>query len=249
MRGPVRPRGADTDGHDNGITAGRLTIVDFSFSELDATRRQMDLDVAELLASLAGEDRVVSAAAGVLGAGRLARAVPLLQPLALSAATRTAVARHDGLLARTRAAAAAASGQEPPELARGQRVLPQTLLAIAALTGAFCYLLPKLAQVGSSWHALQSAHWIWLPVVIAFSALTYLASAIPLLGSTTVRLPFWPTVLTYGASSFINRVSPANVGGMTLNVRYLQKTGVEPSAGIAAVGVNAPGPSSTRSCW
>ena len=115
-----------------------------------------------------------------------------------------------------------------------QRVRPRTLLAIAALTGAFYYLLPKLAQVGSSWHALQSAHWIWLPVVIAFSALTYLASAISMLGSVTVRLPFWPTVLTQGASSFINRVSPANVGGMALNVRYLQKTGVEPSAGVAA---------------
>jgi len=222
--------------------AGRTTIVDFSFSELDATPRQMDLDVAELLASLAvlaGEDRVVSAAAGVLGAGRLGRAVPLLQPLALSAATRRAVAGHDGLLTRTRTAAAAASGLQSPELARVQRVRPRTLLAIAALTGAFYYLLPKLAQVGSSWHALQSAHWIWLPVVIAFSALTYLASAISMLGSVTVRLPFWPTVLTQGASSFINRVSPANVGGMALNVRYLQKTGVEPSEGVAAVGVNA----------
>jgi undecaprenyl-diphosphatase len=120
-----------------------------------------------------------------------------------------------------------------------RRVRPRTLLAIAALTGAFYYLLPKLAQVGSSWHALQSAHWIWLPVVIAFSALTYLASAISLLGSVPMRLPFWPTVLTQGASSFINRVSPANVGGMALNVRYLQKTGVESSAGVAAVGVNA----------
>jgi uncharacterized protein (TIRG00374 family) len=55
----------------------------------------------------------------------------------------------------------------------------------------------------------------------------------------TIRLPFWPTVLTQGASSFINRVSPANVGGMALNVRFLQKSGVEPSAGVAAVGVNA----------
>jgi glycosyltransferase 2 family protein len=222
--------------------AAPLTIVDFSFSELGATPRQMDLDVAELLASLAvlaDEDRAVSAAAGVLGAGRLARAVPLLQPLALSAATRRAVARHDGLLTRTRAAAAVASGQEPPELARLQRVRPRTLLAIAALSGAFYYLLPKLAEVGGSWHALQSAHWIWLLVVIAFSALTYLASAISLLGSVTVRLPFWPTVLAQGASSFINRVSPANVGGMALNVRYLQKTGVEPSVGVASVGVNA----------
>jgi undecaprenyl-diphosphatase len=169
----------------------------------------------------------------------LARSLPLLQPLALSAATRRAVKGQDGLLTRTRAAAAAASGQEAPDLARVQRVRPRTLLTIAALAGAFYYLLPQLADVGSSWHALQSAHWIWLPVVIAFSALTYLASAVSLLGSVSARLPFWPTVLTQGASSFINRVSPANVGGMALNVRYLQKCGVEPSAGVTAVGVNA----------
>jgi undecaprenyl-diphosphatase len=222
--------------------SGLPRIVDFSFSELAATQRQTDLDVAELLASLAvlaGEDRAAAAAAAGLGGQEVARSLPLLQPLALSAATRRAVAGQDGLLTRTRAAAAAASGQEAPDLARVQRVRPRTLLTIAALAGAFYYLLPKLAQVGGSWHALQSAHWIWLPVVIAFSALTYLAGAISLLGSVPARLPFWPTVLTQGASSFINRVSPANVGGMALNVRYLQKCGVEPSAGVTAVGVNA----------
>jgi len=222
--------------------AGLPRIVDFGFSELAATPRQMDLDLAELLASLAtlaGEDRAVAAAAEVLGAQGVAPAVPLLQPLALSAATRRAVAGHDGLLARTRSAAAAASGQDAQDLARVQRVRPRTLLAIAAAAGAFYYLLPQLANVGSSWRAMQSAHWIWLPVIIAFSVLTYLAGAISLQGSVTVRLPFWPTVLTQGASSFVNRVSPANVGGMALNVRYLQKSGVEPSAGVAAVGVNA----------
>ncbi len=222
--------------------AGRPRLVDFSFSELAATQRQMDLDVAELLASLAtlaGEDRAVSTAGEILGAQGVAPSVPLLQPLALSAATRHAVARHDGLLTRTRTKAAAVSGQKAQDLARVQRVKPRTLLAIAAVAGAFYYLLPQLAGVGSSWRAVQSAHWIWLPVVIACSALTYLASAIGLLGSVSIRLPFWPTVLTQGASSFVNRVSPANVGGMALNVRYLQKSGVEPSAGVAAVGVNA----------
>jgi len=100
-------------------------------------------------------------------------------------------------------------------------------------------VLPSLAKVGSDWRAFESAEWIWLPVVIAFSALTYLASAVALLGSVSVRLPFGPTVLTQGASSFVNRVSPSNVGGMALNVRFLQKSGVEPSAGVTAVGVNA----------
>jgi glycosyltransferase 2 family protein len=221
---------------------GLPRIVDFSFSELAATRRQLDLDVAELLASLAalaGEDRAVSAAVKVLGAEGVAPAVPLLQPLALSAATRRAVARQDGLLTRTRAAAAAAGGLENPELVRVQRVRPRTLLAIAAVAGGFYILLPQLAKVGNPLPALESAQWAWVLVAIAFSALTYLASAIGLLGGVTVRVPFWPTVLTQGASSFVNRVSPSNVGGMALNVRFLQKAGVEPSAGAAAVGVNS----------
>jgi glycosyltransferase 2 family protein len=221
---------------------GRPWVVDFSFSELDATQRQMALDVAELLASLAaiiGADKAVAAAAAVIGSDSLAAAVPLLQPLALSAGTRRAVARHDGLLAQTRAAAAAAGGREDTELARIQRVRPRTLLAIAALAGAFYYLLPQLAQVGSSWRAVQSADWAWLPLVIALSAVTYLASAVGLTGAVLPRIRFWPTVLAQAASSFVNRVSPANVGGMALNARYLQKSGVETSAGVAAVGVNS----------
>jgi uncharacterized protein (TIRG00374 family) len=222
--------------------ACRPWIVDFSFSELGATQRQMALDVAELLASLAaviGADRAVGSAAAVIGPDGVADAVPLLQPLALSAGTRRAIARHDGLLARTRAAAAAASGREAQDLARIQRVRPRTLLAIAAAAGAFYYLLPQLAHVGSSWRAVQSADWAWLPLVIALSAVTYLASAVALMGAVVPRIRLWPTVLAQAASSFINRVSPANVGGMALNARYLQKSGVEPSAGVAAVGVNS----------
>ena len=217
-------------------------IVDFSFSELGATQRQIALDVAELLASLAamiGADRAVGSAAAAIGPDRVADAVPLLQPLALSAGTRHAIARHDGLLARTRAAAAAASGREDQALARIQRVRPRTLLAIAAAAGAFYFLLPQLAQVGNSWRAVQTADWAWLPLVIALSALTYLASAIALMGAVLPRIRLWPTVLAQAASSFVNRVSPANVGGMALNARYLQKSGVEAGAGVAAVGVNS----------
>ncbi len=221
---------------------GLPRVADFSFAELGATPRQMDLDVAELLASLAtlvGEDRAVSTAVAVLGAQGVALAVPLLQPLALSAGTRLAIKRQPGLLKRTRSAAAAASGLDSAELARLERVRPRTLLAIAAASAAFYILLPELGQIGGAWRAVQSAHWIWLPAVIAFSVLTYLASAIGLLGGVSARVPFWPTVLAQGASSFVNRVSPSNVGGMALNVRFLQKSGVEPTAGVATVGVNA----------
>ena len=218
-------------------------LVDFSFAELAATGRQRAIDVAELLTSLAGRigpDRAVAAAAAAIGASGVAAAVPLLQPLALSAGTRRAIKGQDELLKRTRAAAIAASGDDADkDLARLQRVRPRTLLVIAALAGAFYFLLPQIAQVSSSWHALQSANWAWLPAVIALSALTYLASAAALIGSVPGHVPFGPAVLVQGASSFINRVSPANVGGMALNVRFLQKSGTDTPASVAAVGVNS----------
>ena len=153
--------------------SGRPRIVDFSFSELGATRRQMALDVAELLASLAV---IVGSAQGGAARGRgdrparVAAAVPLLQPLALSACTRRAIAGHDGPLVHTRTAAAAAGGREDQELARIRRVRPRTLLVIAVAAGAFYFLLPQLAQVGDGWHAFLSAEWTWLPVVIVMSA-------------------------------------------------------------------------------
>jgi len=217
-------------------------IVDFGFAEHSATRRQQDLDVAELLASLAilaGEERAVCSATEVIGPAAVAAAVPLLQPLALSAATRQAIAGHEGLLARTRSAAAAAAGVPDQELASVQRVRPRTLVTIAAASGAFYFVLPQLAKAAGSWRAVLTADWRWLPVVIAASALTYVASALALAGCVPIRLRFWPTLAAQLASSFINRVSPSNVGGMALNMRFLQRSGVEPAAGVAAVGVNA----------
>jgi len=222
---------------------GSPKLVDFSFAELAATSRQRAIDVAELLTSLAGRigpDRAVATATAAIGANGIAAAVPLLQPLALSAGTRRAIRGQDGLLKRTRAAAIAASGGDADQdLARLQRVRPRTLLAIAALAGAFYFVLPQIARVGSSWHALQSADWAWLPAIILLSALTYVASAIALIGSVPGHVPFGPAVLAQGGSSFINRVSPANVGGMALNARFLQKNGTSTPAGVAAVGVNS----------
>ncbi len=222
---------------------GRPRLTDFSFAELAATSRQRGIDVAELLTSLAGRigaDRAVASAAAVIGAGGVAAAVPLLQPLALSAGTRREIKGQDRLLKNTRAAAIAASGSEgDQDLTRLQRVRPRTLLAIAALAGAFYFLLPQIAQVSSSWQALQHVNWAWLPAIIGLSALTYAASAMALIGAVPGHVPFGPAVLAQAASSFINRVSPANVGGMALNARFLQRSGTSTPASVAAVGVNA----------
>jgi len=75
-------------------------MTDFTSRHLTETQRQMDIDLAELrasLATLAGADRTVSSATAVIVALEVAGRAPLLQPLALrpppatrSHSTRTA---------------------------------------------------------------------------------------------------------------------------------------------------------------
>ena len=47
-----------------------------------------------------------------------------------------------------------------------------------------------------------------------------------------------PNLAAQMASSFVNRVTPANVGGMALNVRFLQKAGIAPAEAVTGIGLN-----------
>ena len=221
------------------VEAGRPTIIDLSFGEESATPRAQAIDRAELLGSLAtlvGPERALASAARVLDADDLATALPYLQPLALSASTRRQVSK--ALLTELRTGVAEVTGEEAPPLERLVRVRPRTLMTVVVLTGAFYLLLPQLANVDDSVRALRSANWGWVGVCIVMSGLTYVASAIGMLGGVPERLPFGPTVMAQLASSFVNRVTPANVGGMALNVRFMQKSGVDSGSAVTGMGLN-----------
>ena len=221
------------------VAAGRPTIIDLSFGEESATPRSRAIDRAELLASLAalvGPERALASAARVLDPADLATALPYLQPLALSASTRHQVSKK--LLTELRDGIAEVTGEEVPSLERLVRFRPRTLLTVAVLTGAFYLLLPQLANVDDSVRAMRSANWGWLAVCIVMSGLTYVASAIGMAGGVPGRLPFVPTVMAQLGSSFVNRVTPANVGGMALNVRFMQKAGVDSGAAVTGMGLN-----------
>jgi undecaprenyl-diphosphatase len=130
------------------------------------------------------------------------------------------------------------TGREVAPLERLIRVRPRTIFMIATLTGAFYILLPQLASVDDSVEALRSANWLWLVGAVVMSGFTYVASAVGAVAATRQRLPLGPTTQVALASSFVNRVTPANVGGMALNVRYLQKAGVPPAEAVTGVGLN-----------
>ena len=222
------------------VGAGEPVIIDLGFGEESATPRMQAIDRAELLASLGalvGPDRAVASAVRSIGAATIATALPYLQPLALSAATRKQMSK--ARLHELRDALATARGVEAPPLERLIRVRPRTLIMITALTGAFYVLLPQLANVGDSFVALRQASVPWLVVSIVMSLLTYVGGAIGVAGGVPEHIPFVPNVLLQLASSFVNRVSPANVGGMALNVRFLQKAGVPTPEAVTGVGLNS----------
>jgi len=220
---------------------GQPWLLDFGFAEAAASPRRLAGDVAELLASLAclaGADRAVRSATQALGTEPVAQALPLLQPAALAAATRAEVKARPGLLAELRERAAAATGTEPPPLEPLTRIRPRTLLLVVATGFAVHLLLPQVGELRHTLGALRGAHWDWMAIGLALAAASYLAAAVAQLGAVDPPLALGRTTLVQVASSFANRLTPASLGGMGLNVRYLQRTGMDRPSAVGAVAVN-----------
>jgi uncharacterized membrane protein YbhN (UPF0104 family)/membrane-associated phospholipid phosphatase/tRNA A-37 threonylcarbamoyl transferase component Bud32 len=220
---------------------GQPWLLDFGFAEAAASARRLAGDVAELLASLTclvGPDRAVCSAAQALGAEAVAEALPLLQPAALAAATRADLKARPGLLAELRERAAVAAGTEPPRLESLTRVRPGTLLLLVAGGFAVHLLLPQVGELRQTLEALRTARWAWLAVGLVLAAASYLAAAVAQLGAVDPPLALGRTTLAQVASSFVNRLTPASLGGMGLNVRFLERAGLDRSAAVAAVAVN-----------
>jgi len=219
----------------------RPWLLDFGFAEAAASPRRLAGDVAELLASLAcvvGADRAVHSAIRSLGAEAVAQALALLQPAALAAATRADLRARRGLLAELREQAAAATGTEPPRLEPLVRMRPTTLLLLLATGFAVHLLLPQVGELRQTLATLQAGRWDWLAAGLVLSAAGYLAAAVAQLGAVDPPLALGPTTLVQVASSFANRLTPASLGGMGLNVRYLQRAGLDRPAAVGAVAVN-----------
>jgi uncharacterized membrane protein YbhN (UPF0104 family) len=77
----------------------------------------------------------------------------------------------------------------------------------------------------------------WSFLALALSASTYLGATWALDGFVTERLSLVRTFLTQVAASFVILVTPAAVGGVALNVRYLRKAKLSAADAAASIGV------------
>lgn len=146
-------------------------------------------------------------------------------------------AREEDLLTQIRHQVLLIRPQAPVEPVRLERVKPRTLISlIAGAIGAY-FLLTQLTHIEFG-TLFDNAEWGWVAAAALFSALSYFAAAMSLLGFVPERVPFLRTAAAQVAGSFVKIVAPAAVGGVALNTRFLQRAGVRPGLAVASVGAS-----------
>ncbi|MEX0169188.1 flippase-like domain-containing protein [Streptomyces sp. LMG1-1-1.1] len=145
-------------------------------------------------------------------------------------------AREEDLLAQIRQQVLLIRPQAPVEPVRLERIKPRTLVSLIAGAVAAYFLLSQIARTPLS--TISQADWRWVAAAVLFSALSYVAAAMSLLGFVPERVGFWRTVVAQVAGSFVKIVAPAAVGGVALNTRFLQRGGVRPGLAVASVGAS-----------
>ncbi|WUS99100.1 lysylphosphatidylglycerol synthase domain-containing protein [Streptomyces sp. NBC_00708] len=146
-------------------------------------------------------------------------------------------AREEDLLSQIRREVLLIRPQAPVEPVRLERIKPRTLFSFIAGAIAAYFLISQVTQADFG-AVVEQAEWGWVAAALGFSALSYVAAAMSLLGFVPERVPFGRTVLAQVAGSFVKIVAPAAVGGVALNTRFLQRSGVRPGLAVASVGAS-----------
>ena len=217
-----------------------VILLDPGNGDVAATDVQIRLDQAQLLAEtalLVGPDRAADVAHLCVGGG-LSALVPLLQPVALHRSTRIALRHRKDVLPalRKRLTAEAPEGevQRPVQL---ERFRLRTIITLVIGVVAADILVGQLTKV-SFGDLLKHADWRWSLVALVLSVTTYLGATWSLTGFVVEKLNFVRTLLAQVAGSFVTLVTPAAVGGVALNLRFLRKSGVANADAAASVGVS-----------
>ena len=237
-------------------------LIGLNLAELGASDRQLSLDVAELLVSVAvkvGADKAVSSAIAGLGAPAVEAAEGYVQPLALSGPTRARARHHDqaqsvqsasgraksalrpggrpDLMRDVRTAVATATGTPPAKLEPLSRFTWKRTLALLSAFVVIYVLIPQLSNAGAAINALKDADWWWVLAASPAIFVVLVFATLLQIGAIPADLPFRPTYIVEFGGSFLNKVTPNGVGGMALSFRYLQKAGVSSGAATGSVGL------------
>ncbi len=208
--------------------------------DIAAADLSLRLDVAQFLTTLAllvGPERAVASGVSSLGSTTIVKALPLMQAVAMDAPTRSALRARKGLLRSVREQLLGLAPEgEPVEQVELRRLTPRTLVTVLGGSIATYVLLTQLARVNLG-DVLARAQWGWALGVLGFTVLSIAGASLVITGAVSTRLSFVRTYLTQLAVAFSGLVAPSAIGNIALNLRYLQRAGVNPAVAGGSVGL------------
>lgn len=219
---------------------GTVWLVGNDTGQIAASDVALRIDISEVLCTLAlaaGVERTVAAAQRVLGTEALTRALPTLQPVALSQTTRKALRGNRDVLVGLRDALVEIRPDQSIEQIQLERVRPRTLLLIIAGSFAGYALLSQLADVDLIGLISRANPW-WILLALLLSIATYFGAAWSLSGFVPEHVPLKRNLLAQLAGDFATLVSPPTLGAVAINMRFLQRAGLHPALAAASVGVS-----------
>ncbi|PFG44692.1 uncharacterized protein (TIRG00374 family) [Isoptericola jiangsuensis] len=222
--------------HAEGATP-TVWLTGWEQGEIASTALGRRLDLTQMLALLAlrvGAERAVTSAVRALPDEDVVAVGPLLQPVALPAATRVAVRERKGLIDALREALVARMPEvdvQPQNITRfGARTVITLTLSIVVVTALVTTM--NLDEISA---AVAAANPWWVVASFLLGAITWFGAALTFVAFSPERLPLGRATLTQMAGSFVSLAAPAGIGPAALNLRMLTRRGVSTPMAVATV--------------
>ncbi len=220
----------DTDG---------IALLEVNSGEIAASDLALRLDTVQLLTTVAivvGPERAVRTAVDVLGADPVIDALPLLQSIALSRSTRALLKDHKGLLHDLRTQIIDVTPADPEvEEIKLERLTVRGVVAVLGGAVAVYFIATQFTKVDFT--KLSSVDWRWASLAFVFAFLTYLGAGMTCVGFVVSKVSLFRATLTQYAVGFAGLLAPTAVGTVALNVRFLERSGVDPAVAVSSVGL------------
>lgn len=155
-----------------------------------------------------------------------------LDTVALPAPCGTSRDKRAGLRARTLAAGDLdLSGRPALRLPRRRTVLLAVVLGIPLAVLAVQFR----AEVEHQLADIPAPRWPWLPLIGVGTALYYVSNGIALRAGSGLPLGVRVSTAVQCAAAAANRIIPAGLGAIAVNLRFLERRGLPRSAGVATI--------------
>ena len=145
---------------------------------------------------------------------------------------------YPGLVSEVRCQTLQISSEKLALLEPLTRSQTRTLLYLLGAAFAIYLLLPQVGGLGQTWLVLQSVRWGWLVAGVFVLPAVYFAAALALRGAVDHPLGLKRTALVQLAGSFANKLTPKGLGGIGVNQRYLERSGVTRPVAVTGIALN-----------